>query len=306
MLDVLLDTLVTGLPLVTAYAGVFVLFRVLGDFDLSVDGTFVTGGAVGAVLLQHGVPAAACLVAGALAGAVMGLGTALVHITLRIPVLLAGLVMSLALFSVNLRIMGQPNLSLLTTSGIFEPFTGLSGHGRDLADAGLMLAIDVAVLVLLIGFLRTEIGLAMRATGINPQMAGAQGVSRNFVVGLGLMIANGLAAFSGAMSVQLQGFADVNGGTGTLIAGVGALLLGELLLRSQPGRLGRAWVAILGGALLYQLVQVVALRLGLAATDLKLVTAVTLMAAVGTRLGLGGLSTRSLRLRIAGRLESGA
>jgi putative ABC transport system permease protein len=301
MLNVVLDTLVTGLPLVAAYAGVFVLFRVLGDFDLSVDGTFVTGGAVGAALLLHGVPAVLCILAGALAGAVMGLGTALVHLTLRIPILLAGLVMSLALFSVNLRIMGQPNLSLLTTSGIFQPFAELPATQRDLADAGLLFAVDLAVLALLSLFLRTEIGLAMRATGINPTMARAQGVSRDFVVALGLMIANGLTALAGAMTVQLQGFADVNGGSGTLIAGVGALLLGELLLRPAPGRLGRAGAAILAGAVLYQLVQVVALRLGLAATDLKLVTAVTLIAAVGTRLGVGRLSAWAPRLRAVDR-----
>jgi putative ABC transport system permease protein len=301
MLSVLLDTLVTGLPLVAAYAGVHVLFRVLGDFDLSVDGTFVTGGAVGAVLLMHGVPAALCVVAAALAGAVMGLGTAFVHIALRIPILLAGLVMSLALFSVNLRIMGQPNLSLLTTSGIFDPFAGLPATQRDLADAGLLLAIDVVVLSLLVLFLRTEIGLAMRATGVNPTMARAQGVSRDFVVGLGLMLANGLTAFAGAVTVQLQGFADVNGGTGTLIAGVGALLLGELLLRPSTARLGRVAAGILAGALLYQLVQVVALRLGLAATDLKLVTAATLVAAVGTRIGAGRLSAWAPRLRAVDR-----
>ncbi|GAB2812086.1 ABC transporter permease [Actinocorallia aurea] len=284
MTGVLLDTLVTGLPLVITYAGVFVLFRVLRDFDLTVDGSFVTGGAASAVLVGHGMAPSLSLPAAALAGAAAGLVTAVLHLTLKIPVLLAGLVMSLALFSVNLRIMGEPALSLAAGQGLLDGFGDLGPDVRDLWISGVLLAIDVAVLGLAAYFLRTEAGLALRATGLNPVMARAQGVAQGGAVAVTLMLANALAALGGALAVHTQGYLDVNGGTGTLIAGVGALLLGDLILRPEPSRVVKAMAAVLVGALLYQFVQVMALRLGLAASDLKLVTAATLTLAVAAQI----------------------
>ncbi|HEY3717911.1 MAG TPA: hypothetical protein VGL39_25570 [Jatrophihabitantaceae bacterium] len=294
MEQVVLDTLVTGLPLITCFAGTYLLFRILNDFDLTIDGSFTVGGAVSAVLALHGIPAGIAVLLGALSGAVTGLVTASLHILLKIPILLAGLVMSLALFSINLRIMKVPTLSLLTDGGIFSPFANWSATSSDLAISATLLAINAVALGLLVLFLRTEIGLAIRATGINSTMAAAQGVSRVVVVAIALAIANGLTALGGALVVQVQGFVDVNGGSGTLIAGAGAVLLGELLLRPTASTVGRAMLAVLAGGLLYRLILVVSLRLGLPATDLKLVTAVTLVVAVAAQL-LG----RGLRLRVA-------
>lgn len=284
MNGILLDTLVTGLPLVITYAGVFVLFRVLRDFDLTVDGSFVTGGAACAVLAGHGLAPSLGLAAAALAGAAAGLVTAVLHLTLRIPVLLAGLVMSLALFSVNLRVMGDPTISLALGQGLLDGFADLGPDSRDLWSSGVLLAIDLGVLGLAAYFLRTEAGLALRATGLNPVMARAQGVAQGGAVAVTLMLANALAALGGALTVHTQGYLDVNGGAGTLIAGVGALLLGDLVLRPEPSRVVKAMAAVLVGALLYQFVQVMALRVGLAASDLKLVTAATLTLAVAAQI----------------------
>ena len=287
-----LDTLVTGLPMITGIAGIYLLFRILNDFDLTVDGSFAMGGAVSAVAALAGVPAVAAVVLGVAAGAVAGLITSGLHIALKIPVLLSGLVMSMALFSINLRIMKVPTLSLLGDSGMFAPFADLDQPASDLAVSATLLAIDGVVLGLLLLFLRTEIGLAVRATGVNPVMAAAQGISRTVVVAIALAIANGLTGLAGALTVQVQGFVDVNAGTGTLIAGAGAVLLGELLLRPTASKVGRAMIAILVGGLLYRLIIVLALRLGLAATDLKLITAVTLILAVGAQLAGRGISAR--------------
>ena len=288
--QIALDTLVTGLPMITGIAGIYLLFRILNDFDLTVDGSFTMGAAVSAVAALNGVPALVTVLLGVVAGALSGLVTSALHVALKIPILLSGLVMSMALFSINLRIMKVPTLSLLGESGIFAPFTDLDQPASDLAVSATLLAIDGVVLGLLLLFLRTEIGLAIRATGVNPVMAAAQGVSRTVVVAIALAIANGLTGLAGALTVQVQGFVDVNAGTGTLIAGAGAVLLGELLLRPTASKVGRAMVAILVGGLLYRLIIVLALRLGLAATDLKLITAVTLILAVGAQLAGRGIS----------------
>jgi putative ABC transport system permease protein len=283
-MNLLLDMLVTGLPLLPAIVGSYLLFRVLNDFDLTIDGSFVTGAGVCVVLMNHGVPAGVAVVIACFAGGATGLVTTLLHVWLRMPILLAGLAMSMMLFSVNLYIMKSPTLSL-PGAGLLSPFASLSGHTRDLATSALLLAIDLVLLGLIGTFLKSEVGLALRATGINATMAQAQGVSRTVVVAIALGLANACTALGGALSAQVQGFVDVNGGTGTLIAAVGAILLGELLVRPRPSTVVRAMIALLVGCLLYRLVLVGSLRLGLPATDLKLVMGATLVGAVAIQLG---------------------
>jgi putative ABC transport system permease protein len=299
---VLLDTLVTGLPLISCFAGTYLLFRILADFDLTTDGSYTMGAAVSAVMLLHGVPAVIALICGAISGAVAGMVTATLHTVLRVPILLAGLIMSLALFSINLMIMGIPTLSLLSNGGIFSSFASLPRTSSDLATSATLLGVDLLILGLLMLFLRTEIGLGIRATGINPTMAAAQGVSRTVVVFVALGMANGLVALGGALMAQVQGFVDINGGTGALISGAGAVLLGELLFRPSPSKLGRAMLAVLVGGVLYRLVLVVSLRMGLPATDLKLVTALTVILAVITQLVGRKLGDRLQHLRTPLRL----
>jgi len=283
-LAILIDTLVTGLPLVPAFAGIWLVMRMRDDFDLTIDGSFTLGGAVTATMLVAGVPIVVAMLAGVVAGLGAGLVTATLHLTLGIPVILAGLVMSLALFSINLRVMGMPSVSLASVDTMFTPLTtlggsGLGGHGADVAVIGAIVVICALVLGGLVAFLRTEVGIGLRATGRNPLMARSNGVNERRMLVLNLAAANALTALSGTLVVQNQGFADVNMGTGTLIAGAGAVLLGELLLRPTGSAVGRAIVGIAVGAVVYRMVLVVALRAGMPASDLKLVTALTLILA---------------------------
>jgi putative ABC transport system permease protein len=285
----LLDTLVTGLPMVPVFLGLYTVFRLREDLDLTIDGSFALGGAVCGVTLVHGLHPVIALAAGVLAGGGAGLVTAGLHLSLRIPVLLAGLVMSIGLFSVTLRVMGSPTVGLRDADTLFSWAT--SGPGRDL-DMWMSVILGGVIALLLAGyalFLRTEVGLALRASGANAPMARSQGVNDKAVLALALFLANALAAFGAGLLVQTQGFGDVNMGVGTVIAGVGAVLLGDLLVRPNGSRVVRIVLCVLAGTLAYRLILVGALRAGLPAGDLKGVTALTLIAAVAAQHVLGGV-----------------
>ncbi|WP_433296461.1 ABC transporter permease [Pseudonocardia sp. CA-142604] len=276
----LLDTLVTGLPLVVVFLGIHTVFRLRSDFDLTVEGSFALGGAVTAIALVAGIGPVLAVLAGTCAGALAGLVTAVLHLVLKVPVLLAGLVMSIGLFSVTLHVLGAPTVSLLGAITLF-------GHGGDISSSVLLAAIVAAVLALYGLFLRTEIGLALRVCGANPQMARSQGVDERAMTMLALVLANGLAGFGAALVVQTQGYADVNMGIGTFVAGVGAILLGELIARPDGSAIRRILICVLVGTLVYRLILVGALRIGLPAADLKGVTALTLVIAVAAHRYLG-------------------
>jgi putative tryptophan/tyrosine transport system permease protein len=280
MKNLVIDTLITGLPLTCAVIGIWMIFRLREDFDLTVDASFATGAAITATMLAHGGSVPIAMFVGVLASGAMGFITATLHLLLKIPVILAGVVMSIGFYSVDLAIMGTPTVSLVGVPTLFSGFDGLSRDGSDLATIGVMAAIALVALVALGFFLRTEIGLALRASGVNERMTRSQGVNVKALLYLSLFCANALAGLSGAVLVQSQGFADVSMGSGTLIAGIGAVLLGELVLRPRPSRLARTMVALLVGVIAYQLILVGSLRLGLPAADLKGVTALTLVTAI--------------------------
>jgi putative ABC transport system permease protein len=280
MSQTIVDTLLTGLPLVPAVVGIWMIFRLRADFDLTIDASFATGGAVTAALLSHGHGVAPTMAAAIAASGAMGLMTAGLHLLLRVPVLLAGVAMSIGFYSVDLRIMDTPSISLLDGDTLFSGFAGLTPDQADWATIAVLAAIVIALLAALGLFLRTELGLALRASGVNERMTRSQGADVRLLLCLSLVIANALAGLSGSLVVQSDGFADVNMGAGTLVAGIGAVLLGELLLRPTASRVARTMAALLAGALAYRLILVGALRLGLPATDLKAVTALTLVAAI--------------------------
>ncbi|WP_238009333.1 hypothetical protein KZZ52_27450 [Dactylosporangium sp. AC04546] len=280
---ILLDTLVTGLPLVPAVLAIYLVFRIRDDFDLTVDGSLALGGAVTAVTVVAGWPPLAALAVAVLVAAAMGAVTAGLHFAFRIPVLLAGLVMSIGLFSVTLHVLGQPTVGVDFTDTLFAPFLDLPSRTADTATSATLAAIVVLAVGAVALFLRTEIGLALRATGVNAVMARSHGVNDRRLLVVSLILANGLAGLSGALVVQTQGFADVNMGTGTFVAGIGAVLLGELLVRPTGSRILRIALCVVVGALCYRLILVGALRLGLPAADLRGATAVTLLAAVAAQ-----------------------
>lgn len=308
MTGTLLDTLVTGLPLVPLVLGIYLVLRIREDFDLTVEGSFTIGGAVAAALLAHGKPVAVAMGLAILAGAGAGLITTLVHIGLGVPIILAGLVTTIGLYSIDLRVMDTPSIALTSATTLFSGFDGLSPEARDWAIVGVLSLVAVIVLVAVGLFLRTEIGLALRVSGANTRLVRSQGVNERFLIALNLLLANALCGLSGALLVQGQGFADVNMGAGVLVAGLGALLLGELVTRPTGSRILRGLAAVLIGAVLYRLVLTVALNAGLPPTDLKLATAVTLIAAFALQRALswGGARRRMGRQRAAALVEGSA
>jgi putative tryptophan/tyrosine transport system permease protein len=256
--------------------GVYLSFRVLDFPDLTADGSFPLGGAVAATLIVRGVPPLIATAIAVVAGALAGLLTATLNVRFKILNLLASILTMIALYSVNLRIMGQPNVSLLGQPTLLTPFAGvLQGLPPWLGTPIVMLAIALFFKFLLDWFFTTEIGLAMRATGANPDMARAQGIDTDRMILLGMGLSNGLIALSGALFAQVNGFADVTMGVGTIVFGLAAVIVGETLLSKR----GVVWatLAALLGSVLYRLVVAIALNtkiFGLQSQDLNLVTAV--------------------------------
>jgi putative tryptophan/tyrosine transport system permease protein len=247
--------------------GVYLSFRVLDFPDLTVDGSFPLGAAVTAVLISQGMPPAIATFAGALAGALAGTVTALLHVQLKILNLLASILVMIALYSINLRVMGRPNLALLGEKTLFSSLTG--PWDRTL----LLGAIVIAIKFLLDRFLRTDLGLALRATGANPTMARAQGINTGAMIILGMALSNGLVGLAGGLFAQVAGFADAGLGVGTIVFGLAAVIVGETLGGRWIGATGSAIV----GSLVYQTAITAALNsrpLGLQPQDLNLITAI--------------------------------
>ena len=217
MIDLLMPTIAQGLLWAIMALGVYITYRVLDIADLTVEGSFPLGAAVAASLLAGGYSPWLAFGAAMLAGMLAGVATGLLHTKLKIPALLAGILTMIALYSVNLRVMGKANLSLLRVDTVFSIMRDIGGFSN--AQAVLCVGIVSSLLIggLIYWFFGTEIGAAIRATGFNPQMIRAQGVDTNFTIILGLLISNALVALSGALVAQNNGFADVGMCTGTIV-----------------------------------------------------------------------------------------
>ena len=255
--------------------GVLISFRILDFPDLTADGSFPLGGAVAALAIVSGVnPWMACIL-GMFAGAAAGTVTALLNVKLGILHLLSGILVMTALYSLNLRIMGAPNLSLLGEPTVFAPFI----QGGNGVWVRVLVALGVVVIAKLFldWFFSTETGLAMRATGSNTKMAQAQGINTSWMIVLGMAISNGLIALSGALFVQTQGGADVSIGIGTIVIGLAAVIIGETVLTAK--RIFWITLSVVIGAVLYKLFIQIALSsqtlrsIGFGPQDLNLVTA---------------------------------
>ena len=255
---------------VTAF-GVFLTFRVLDFPDLTVESSFPLGGAAAAAAIVGGMdPWTACVLALA-SGMLAGMLTAFLAVNCGILNLLASILTMIAGFSVNLRVMGRPNISLLGEETIFSPLKNFGD--LTILKPALLSAAAVVLVLFLARLLKSEAGLAMRAAGANPKMLRANGGPPGAYVYLGLMISNGLVALSGALFAQANGFADVTTGVGTIIFGLAAVILGETLIRGRAIWLMLA--ACLAGSVLYRLAVALALGYGdfLRASDLNLITA---------------------------------
>ena len=254
--------------------GVYITFRVLDVADLTVDGSIATGGAVAAMLITSGCNVWLALLVAFVVGMLAGLATGVFHTFCGIPAILSGILTQLALYSVNLRIM----LGKANTAVNVNKFTVLVSsrnvRAMSLANPIFLLVIFTAALIaLLYWFFGTELGCSLRATGANRNMARAQGINTNVNTVLGLMLSNGIVAFSGALLTQYQGFADVNMGRGAIVIGLASVIIGEVVFSKLFHNFGLKLLAVSFGAIIYYLVIQVVLWLGLNTNDLKLLTA---------------------------------
>ena len=283
----ILQSLVNSLPGVDGQGliwglmamGVYITYRILDVADLTVDGTLGTGGAVCVLLMVNGVNAWLALLIATIAGMLAGLVTGLFHTKCGIPAILSGILTQLALYSINLRIMGWgTSAGTQSTLAISVDKYDLIVSSRYVRELNLsnplpiLLVITAAVIALLWWFFKTESGSALRATGANRQMARAQGIntSRNTVIGL--MISNGMVGLAGGLLAQYQGSSSVDMGRGAIVIGLAAVIIGEVLLRGN-GKVLRGLIGCTVGAIVYYFVIQIVLRLGLGTNDLKLFTA---------------------------------
>lgn len=261
--------------------GVYMTFRVLDIADLSVDGTFATGGAVTVMLIIAGFPAWAALLIAILAGIAAGLCTGLLHTKLGIPAILSGILTQFALYSINLHIMGMKanqTASLKKYGMFFENGKGFLVSSRYIPAAiGVGICLALAVVFALYWFFGTEKGGALRATGSNHAMASAQGININNMKVLGLALGNGIVALSGGLMTQFQGTADVNIGRGAIVIGLAAIIIGEVfcdLFFRKGANFGIRMIFVIFGGVLYYIAMTVILWLKMDPNDLKLFTAI--------------------------------
>lgn len=249
--------------------GIYVTYKVLDIADLTVDGSLCTGGAVAAVMIAAGVDPLVAILFAVFAGMAAGLVTGVLHTVFKIPAILAGILTQLALYSINMRIMGKSNVTISRTK------YDLLLTSFDNTMAIVVSAVFVIIVVLLLyWFFGTELGCAVRATGGNERMARAQGINTDRMKVLGLVISNGLVGLAGGILAQYQGNADINMGRGAIVIGLAAVVIGEVTF----GRISNFAIRLFGttfGAIVYYAVLAFVLWLGLETTDLKLFSAIT-------------------------------
>ena len=270
----LLGALEIGLIFALVALGVLISFRILRFPDLTVDGSFPLGGAVAATLISAGADPFSATLAAVVAGAVAGFVTGWLNVKLRIMDLLASILVMTALYSINLRVMGRPNVPLISEPTVFQLL-----QPESIADYVfrplLLVLIVIAAKLLLDWYFATQNGLAMRATGSNGRMSRAQGVNTGWMVLGGIALSNALVGLAGALFAQTQGGADISMGIGTIVIGLAAVIIGESILPSR--RFVYATLAVILGAIIYRFFVALALNsefIGLKAQDLNLITAV--------------------------------
>ncbi|MBO5587622.1 MAG: ABC transporter permease [Acidaminococcaceae bacterium] len=272
MSNLAVSTVAQGLLWAVMALGVYVTFRVLDLADLTCEGSFPLGAATAATLMASGQGVAVSIAAAAVAGMLAGAVTGILTTKMKIPALLAGILTMIALYSVNLRIMGKANLSLLGVDTVFV----ITQKTLGLNNAQTTFVVGMAAtLIMGIGmywFFGTEIGAAIRATGFNQQMIRAQGVNTDMTIILGLIISNALISISGALVGQNNGFADVGMGVGTIVIGLASVIIGEVLFGTRSFK--NCMISVVLGSVVYRIVIAIVLQMGMPPNDLKLFTSV--------------------------------
>jgi putative tryptophan/tyrosine transport system permease protein len=278
-----IGALTQGLAYAFLAWGIYLSFRVLSFADITADGSFPLGAAVAAVLLSRGASPLLAMPAAVAAGALAGLVTGILHTRFGINDLLSGILTMTALYSVNLHVMGRSNISLLdartAATLVRERIPAADAVSDDMIFLALFLVAALLFGAALAWLLRTDFGMALRATGDNPVMITAQGADTRRLIVAGLALSNALVALAGALVAQYQGFADVGMGVGALVTGLAALILGETLVGRRG--LGGLILGVALGAVVFRLLIALALRVGLNPIDLKLVTAAFVFLALG-------------------------
>ena len=269
-MDVVINALEQGLLFALVAMGVYITYKILDFPDLSVDGTFPLGASISAALLINGVNPWISILIATIGGAIAGSITGFLHVKLKISNLMSGILVMLGLYSVNLRIMGKSNIPLFNTNYIFK--------STAVNSIFIILAIVVVVKIILDLFLKTKAGFLLTAVGDNEQVVSSLGVNKNLVKVLGLAISNGLVALAGALTAQHQGFADVTMGTGIVVMGLAAVIIGVSIF----GKISfiKATTLSIFGAIIYKLVIAIALWMKLNPNDLKILTAVLVAVAL--------------------------
>ena len=279
LLNALPGALAQGLIWGIMAIGVYITFKVLDLADLTVDGTMCTGGAVCIILMTHGVNVWVAMLCAFIAGMIAGAVTGLFHTVMGIPAILAGILTQLALFSMNLRIMGGKANQAINPDK-YDLLVSLRNVKKLSFENPILVTLifTAVVIALLYWFFGTEVGSGIRATGANPNMSRAQGINvdRNKV--LGLMLSNGIVALSSALYTQYQGFADVNAGRGAIVIGLAAVIIGEVLFgklcAGKHFAFAYTMFSVIGGAIIYYIVMNIVLWLKLPSDDLKLFSAI--------------------------------
>jgi len=288
-MDFYLTALLQGLCFSALALGIYISMKIFNIPDITTDGSYTLGGAVTGVLLLHNQPTYIVLPAVILAGGIAGALTGIIHTKLKINALLAGILVMTALYSINLSLMGRSNLPLINTGSIFTLLHLINNPNQN---TFWILLFVVIVITLIIGYLlKTDFGIAMRATGNSETMIRALGVNTDRMKITGLALANALTAVSGYLMTQFQGFADISMGIGIVIVGLGSVIIAEAFINWF--RITSVWLSlllVLGGAIIFQFVLAFTLSIGIDATLLKLITAVFVLLIVS----LPRLSFKSL------------
>ena len=272
MSNLAVSTVAQGLLWAVMALGVYVTFRVLDLADLTCEGSFPLGAATAATLMAGGHSVSTAILAPAVAGMLAGAVTGILTTKMKIPALLSGILTMIALYSVNLRIMGKANLSLLGVDTVFS-FTQ-EALGLNNAQTTFVVGVTATLIIgfAMYWFFGTEIGAAIRATGFNQQMIRAQGVNTDMTIILGLIISNALISVSGALVGQNNGFADVGMGVGTIVIGLASVIIGEVLFGTRSFK--NCMISVVLGSVVYRIVIAVVLQMGMPPNDLKLFTSV--------------------------------
>lgn len=274
-MNIVINVLEQGLIFALVAIGVYITYKILDFPDLSVDGTYPLGAAISAILLVNGVNPWIALIASVIGGAIAGFVTAFLHVKLKITNLMAGILVMIALYSVNLRVMGKSNIPLFNTNHIFK---------SNIMPIFIILAIVIVIKILFDLFLKTKTGYLLVAVGDNEQVVTALGVNKNLIKVIGLMISNGLVALAGGLTAQYQGFSEISMGTGIVVMGLASVIIGTSIF----GKMSFVKVTTLSifGAIIYKIAVAVVLELGLNPNDLKLMTAIIVVVALTANSGV--------------------